>query len=1498
MDENREFTPIGEGQQLAKTVVKPPSEQQVEQKSGLAIRLTEVRANTKAHAQKATQLLEAHSPEAETQEAQERITTPEAARSQLEALAKEEGIPSSEFISRSKQALQTSARLRDQTVTDQRTLEEQVFSHKINIRWKIDERIRELDRVKGVKRIPAALEKRRLEGQKAAAQRQIDQLTLQVEAKRQFIDQITEQEKSIRQKQEEIMLAEIGEEIQAIRSEYERLNQEVLQDGVTTAEIREAYIQQVIAPEVDKIIEERKLPASQKDAFYTALQTYIDHREEPEAQRQPYRQELDRLFTYEAWFWGVKNYCEPLLNGGDKAIVQGLVAKMAAEDIVPVRTAVESQLRDYEQRDYEQRDRFTRIFEKAVEPADRWSRNENSFGSQILREVSAHTTWHFPNMRLWQATKSSKAANEIFGEVIQRQDQEYYTTALDKSLSDTDGRYIDLLRYYPTPDAIRNLVVIAAADSKNYRAVHANWSLDSLSKRPDWKQLLDQAETEHPSLKATRSVLESWNYREYGNHPDIQQAAGDLASSLFEGDVVDQRLTELATVALPNHSILDILTKRSVIQAPEAATLKETETLLERLERLSQETWEKHRQNDYSVPYIEGYSFRKGLRKNLFVLLQTKPGELNEQQAEIIKRFGVLSKMVLENQQDYQTLSYLTSGSVLEKLQDPSLKPADITIFLEAYKTIPALADNYELLGEFCKQFTDEQSIQFFRDISAAYADLKNQLFPVVRLVGNSELSRERALELPSKASDILSGELFSLTTEFPKVYLASNQDCEFFRKMMASYQHNSQIIQEATRSLAGNHISRELALAFPQQAIALMDDKMRETRLFVFQHGDSLLKDTSDIRFMNNLVGEFGKKSDQLIRGYQECLVAGAISTADKELVIEFARQFRVISPTTLQGYKEAKEAGHEKVYIAQLQALAERMTGSGAITDEERKRPYYKDLLRHVYSNNSGQWSSFKSNESCPDRSSDLAGFKTQPRYEIDLLSQSEIRVKAGETLDAAVKEGVQKPILEVAGRMEALGHDREKIQAALQDSVDKTLQEILQKGGLQGVNLESVATLDEKLFLILADSIYGSRSVGSGAIKNLIVTYEFATFEDINDYIAGTRDRVGRANNQDYALFCEVGTFYSDRIKEVNRRLVQAAWNNPTIAAVMPDYFKRLAQDTTMAQRKDLINRLQVDRLGASESFVKQAGRMLEKRRGRKYTPDEVKALMHRYESWTVGLPGKASPSPKPETRAFYGQLRSQRERTFEALKVITGQEVDLKEAHLGEINLQQVLATEASIREGKYDEEQFASYTVQRFIDLFEDERGKIDRELSKFESLSGKQREILYGYVAKSKESAHARMVGGVCVAGDNPDKYPKEKMWSMPNYLQMVFQEPDTLQCQGLVLLHHFNEGGKRVLTASFNPSSTYLYSVDEPALFNGITSALEQFATENGFDLIAVPHNKTIRTNRIGGEFEKAMDKKVAQVGKTFKFDTTQQFSYHPNYQIQEMDVIWEAKK
>ncbi len=505
--------PLSEGQQLAKPVVKPQPEHQAVQKSGLALKLDETKASAHAHVEKATQLIEMVSVETEDQELQAAVT-PEDARTQLEALAKGESIPPTEFLARSKQILRTSAQVRTQTRAETDLLERQRSSQS-QTEWTIEERARELERAKGLGKIPAVIEKRILAGKKSANQKQLEQLDAQTQAKRQVMDQLAEQEKPIRLKQEETMLTEIGQEIKAIRTEYEQLLQEILTDGTLTSEIRENYIQQVLAPQADKIADERRLPAGRKDEFFSALRTCIEHRKDPEAQKQQYRNELDRFFNYENGFYNLQYACDPLLNGNDVTMISAFVAQMAAEDIVPIKTAVSPHLQNWESRN-----KFDDIFDNNVNPSRGLNGEENLFGRQVLSAINNGDDY-IPNMDFWRAVKSSNAANEIFGDVIRQADQKYYTTALDKSLSDTQGGDIDTLVYYPTPDSIRNLVILAAADRQEYRTVHANWALSSLSRRSEWKQCLDEAEKVYPSLKPARAVLESWDFGEHWNHPDI-----------------------------------------------------------------------------------------------------------------------------------------------------------------------------------------------------------------------------------------------------------------------------------------------------------------------------------------------------------------------------------------------------------------------------------------------------------------------------------------------------------------------------------------------------------------------------------------------------------------------------------------------------------------------------------------------------------------------------------------------------------------------------------------------------------------------------------------------------------------------------------------------------------------------------------------------------------------------------------------------------------------
>lgn len=149
----------------------------------------------------------------------------------------------------------------------------------------------------------------------------------------------------------------------------------------------------------------------------------------------------------------------------------------------------------------------------------------------------------------------------------------------------------------------------------------------------------------------------------------------------------------------------------------------------------------------------------------------------------IIKRFETLSQAILENKTNYQALDYLTDGSVVERIKDPSFKSDTLPVFLVAYQTCPALLTNNNLLGEFCRQFEGEQSVTFFRDMSTVYQDQEQQLNQIISLVGKGVLSKERALELPTKAKDVLSSAQFSVATEFPQLFLETDDGVAFFNQ-------------------------------------------------------------------------------------------------------------------------------------------------------------------------------------------------------------------------------------------------------------------------------------------------------------------------------------------------------------------------------------------------------------------------------------------------------------------------------------------------------------------------------------------------------------------------------------------------------------------------------------------------------------------------------------------------------------------------------------------
>ncbi|MCB0335207.1 MAG: hypothetical protein KDD62_02845, partial [Bdellovibrionales bacterium] len=70
----------------------------------------------------------------------------------------------------------------------------------------------------------------------------------------------------------------------------------------------------------------------------------------------------------------------------------------------------------------------------------------------------------------------------------------------------------------------------------------------------------------------------------------------------------------------------------------------------------------------------------------------------------------------------------------------------------------------------------------------------------------------------------------------------------------------------------------------------------------------------------------------------------------------------------------------------------------------------------------------------------------------------------------------------------------------------------------------------------------------------------------------------------------------------------------------------------------------------------------------------------------------------------------------------------------------------------------------------------------------------------------------------------------------------------------------------------------------------------LIDFAEKNGFDKICCSQRKAIRTNRVGGEFERALEARIRQIAKTYQLQQEQVFSHKPSYTQRDLDVLWQA--
>jgi hypothetical protein len=551
-------------------------------------------------------------------------------------------------------------------------------------------------------------------------------------------------------------------------------------------------------------------------------------------------------------------------------------------------------------------------------------------------------------------------------------------------------------------------------------------------------------------------------------------------------------------------------------------------------------------------------------------------------------------------------------------------------------------------------------------------------------------------------------------------------------------------------------------------------------------------------------------------------------------------------------------------------------------------RSNPRYRELMLTVYPNNWGPDASFENAESCTDRSEDLAAYKIRDQQSFRLAAGVVMRVKAGSTYDPVPVALLEEQIAETASRFSSSKRS------------ENIKQNILHSIGAPADTLQ----YDLHVFTAAIGMTAANRTP---RVQSLLIANRLAAFEDMRDYMRGTRAHVEESKSADYVNILELQDFLGDQMRESINTLVSNALRTEDGFAIAQDRYAEVQLNHTREQTLDIIRKAQPDKLGLSDSFVEHVRRQYRKVTQQELAPEDARTLIATCDALVRGPETSTSDSTIPgRVRARVIPLvRAQRERTLKFAEDI-GKTLAAN-TPLASIDVASLTTLEDTVAIQPADRDTLHEYFIEHLHDTLRSHREALSREVSKFEAEVDSDRKsvprTINAYITKNATSSHARKSAGVCVSVDNPARSNGSTLnqWDMPEFFQMVLQDDTSKVCLGAVLLHAYNDRpsplngkGTKVLVAAFNPSSTFLYQVNEKVLFTSLFSQLQQFAIDNKFDKIAVSTKRYNRTNRTGGDFENALLDAIAEQDESYSLESPQPICHAYNYTNDDLNVLW----
>ena len=365
------------------------------------------------------------------------------------------------------------------------------------------------------------------------------------------------------------------EQILPLKDKYQELLTTLLSDKKIVSEVLRTYISSIIEPQIDKLIKNASNKHPVVRETINKLNEVLGKIQSDGITDNKSREELLDIFYKDYEFNSLLDSLRLLQTGEEYRIINRLVSTLFQQD-----------LEDMSNPNYSH---IFRIYEYTSNEPDLWPWAPEKpvdfishFGTMYGRTLLASQEDRFSNIKdinsRLATIMNSPSTYGLFKERVDYLYKRNHEFFLEKSLTDSEGSYIDQLINFSEPETIRNLVLISSARHKNYRTVHALHTLKRLTEQKDWPDLLRRTLEEYPELSSAEKVLKNFNPDFDMGHviyPELSNSVQDFALSMIQKFSGDKDLVSIAFELLDGNKSIDILVQKGLLNQSQSDSLKQ-----------------------------------------------------------------------------------------------------------------------------------------------------------------------------------------------------------------------------------------------------------------------------------------------------------------------------------------------------------------------------------------------------------------------------------------------------------------------------------------------------------------------------------------------------------------------------------------------------------------------------------------------------------------------------------------------------------------------------------------------------------------------------------------------------------------------------------------------------------------------------------------------------------------------------------------------------------